>query len=91
MAELRGTILYFDEVLTMSARMAASTGDLTWESRYLKYEIQLDKAIQRLKKLSMDTINHKFAENTDIANIKLVVLEKKAFNLAAPPWSRQGA
>ena len=28
-------IVYFDEVLTMSARMAAATGQLAWESRYL--------------------------------------------------------
>ena len=35
MTELRGTILHFDEVLTMSAYMAASTGDLMWERRYL--------------------------------------------------------
>ena len=56
MAELRGTILHFNEVLTMSARMAASTGDLMWEKRYLKYESQLDEIIQRLKRISRDTI-----------------------------------
>ncbi len=82
MAELRGTILHFNEVLTMSARMAASTGDLMWEKRYLKYESQLDEIIQRLKRISRDTIKYKFAEKTDIANTELVILEKKAFNLA---------
>ena len=81
MAELRGTILHFDEVLTMSARMAAETGDLMWESRYLKHETQLDEAIQRLKNISQDTIKYKFAGKTDIANIELVALEKQAFNL----------
>ena len=81
MAELRGTILHLDEVLTMSAHMAASTGDLMWERRYLKYESQLDETIHRLKMISQDTIKYKFAEKTDIANAELVALEKQAFDL----------
>lgn len=32
--ELRGSIIHLDEVLTMSARMAAATGDPRWEKRY---------------------------------------------------------
>ena len=32
--ELAGRILYLDEVLTMSAHMAAVTGDLNWRDRY---------------------------------------------------------
>ncbi len=32
--ELRGRIIYLDEVLTMSARMAVASGDAAWESRY---------------------------------------------------------
>ena len=44
--ELRGTILYLDEVLTMSVRMAAATGDLAWEQRYRRYQSQLDAAIK---------------------------------------------
>ena len=43
--ELRGTIIQLDEVLTMSVRMAAATGDLMWEQRYRRYEPQLDAAI----------------------------------------------
>ena len=44
--QLRGTIIHLDEVLTMSARMAAATGDLAWEERYRQYEPQLDAAIK---------------------------------------------
>ena len=33
-ARLQGTIIHLDEVLTMSARMAALTGDGQWERRY---------------------------------------------------------
>lgn len=42
---LQGDILHLDEVLTMSARMAAASGDLQWEDRYQKYEPKLDRAI----------------------------------------------
>ena len=39
--ELRGIIVHLDEVLTMSARMAAATGDIKWEKRYRKFEPKL--------------------------------------------------
>ena len=45
--ELRSTIVHLDEVLTMSARMAAATGDPQWEARYRKFEPQLDQRDQR--------------------------------------------
>lgn len=44
--ELRGVIVHLDEVLTMSARMAAVTGDSRWEERYRQFEPQLDAAIK---------------------------------------------
>ena len=34
---LQGDILHLDEVLTMSARMSAASGDLQWEERYKKF------------------------------------------------------
>ena len=37
---LRGTITHLDEVLTMSARMAAVTGEPEWEERYQRFEQQ---------------------------------------------------
>ncbi len=40
---LSGIITHLGEVLTMSARMGAATGDLKWEERYLGFEPQLDK------------------------------------------------
>src|SRR6185369_12827507 len=50
--ELTGQIRYLDEVLTMSARMAAATGDLKWEKRYHDHEPQLDQVIKDLIVLS---------------------------------------
>ena len=44
--ELRGQIVYLDEVLTMSARMAALTGDLSWKERYDTFVVPLNGAIE---------------------------------------------
>ena len=48
--ELQGIITHLDEVLTMSARMAAATGDLAWEQRYLRFEPVLDDAIKEVNR-----------------------------------------
>src|SRR5438093_834754 len=50
--ELRGIIIHLDEVLTMSARMAAATGDLSWEQRYRQFEPQLDAAAKEAIQLT---------------------------------------
>lgn len=78
---LQGFIFQLDEVLTMSAKMAAATGDLRWESRYLEYESQLDSAIGELKRLAPDSQIEQFAGQTDAANRLLVQAEKRAFDL----------
>jgi len=79
--ELCGTITYLDEVLTMSARMAVSSGDLKWEERYLKYEPQLDSVIKEAKLIAPEIYISEAANQTDIANLKLVVMEKESFRL----------
>lgn len=81
--ELRGLIIYLDEVLTMSARMAASTGDLSWEKRYLKNESRLEDAIREVLDLQKDLVDsEKFPMKvTQEANLKLVKMEKDAFEL----------
>ena len=43
---LHGDIVHLDEVLTMSAKMGAASGDPKWEKRYLKYEPLLDVKIR---------------------------------------------
>src|SRR5688572_6796589 len=53
--DLRGTIIALDEVLTMSARMGAATGDSTWEARYLAFEPQLTGAIEEVLTLVDDS------------------------------------
>jgi PAS domain S-box-containing protein len=79
--ELSDRIVHFDEVLTMSARMAAATGDLQWEERYRHYEPQLDTAIKEAKLNTPDAFVSEAAARTEAANIKLVALENQAFDL----------
>ena len=65
---MAGEIVHLDEVLTMSARMAASTGSLKWEQRYGIFEPKLDKAIKRAIELAPEAYaNHPAA--TDAATL----------------------
>lgn len=75
---LQGIVMHFDEVLTMSARMAAVTGDTKWETRYRQFEPALDQAIKKLISLQPEQV--KAAEETDAANLKLVDMENEAFH-----------
>ncbi|MBD2176398.1 hypothetical protein H6F42_05625 [Pseudanabaena sp. FACHB-1998] len=78
--ELSGQIVHFDEVLTMSARMAAATGEPKWEERYLKYDPLLSAAIEESTKIAPEA----YKSNSEVineANNKLVNLEKKSFEL----------
>ena len=79
LVELAGRIVYLDEVLTMSARLAAATLDPAWEARYRRYEPQLDSAIKESLLLDPGVMGE-FASQTDVANQKLVEMEKRAFD-----------
>jgi twitching motility protein PilJ len=78
--ELSDKVVYLDEVLTMSARMAASTSDPKWENRYNEYVPQLESAISNLLK-DIPQSERFDSEQTDAANKKLVELETKVFDL----------
>jgi PAS domain S-box-containing protein len=78
---LHGMILRLDEVLTMSARMAAATGDSRWEQRYRRYDPQLDAAIAEAKALVPGGSSIAAIAGTDAANVKLVAMENSAFAL----------
>jgi len=79
--ELRGEIVRLDEVLTMSARMAAVTGDLSWEARYREFEPQLDALVKEAIRLTSESGSAEAAAQTDSANLKLVVMENQSFAL----------
>jgi signal transduction histidine kinase/ActR/RegA family two-component response regulator len=78
---LRGAIVHLDEVLTMSALMAATTGDERWERRYREFEPHLESAIQQALVLSPDKAAATVMAGTNAANAALVALETRAFEL----------
>lgn len=78
---LAGEITYLDEVLTMSARMAASTGDLAWEERYLAYVPVLDASIANAIEAAGNAPAVSGAVQTNLANLKLIEMEERAFEL----------
>jgi len=78
---VRGEIIHYDEILTMSTRMAVATGDPRWEQRYRESELLLNDAIQRAKELASEVFSQEASALTDIANQKLVVMENRAFDL----------
>ena len=73
-------ILYLDEVLTMSAKMAAETSDPYWEERYMKHVGVLDDVLGEVKNMAAGIFVARAAE-TEQANIKLVDMENEAFKL----------
>jgi PAS domain S-box-containing protein len=79
--ELVGIIFHYDEILTMSARMGAATGNLKWEERYREYEPQLDATIKETIVLSPEIFMSKAAIETNTSNIQLVTMENRAFQL----------
>ncbi|MEX2213749.1 MAG: PAS domain S-box protein [Phycisphaeraceae bacterium] len=86
---LSGTILHVDEVLTMSARMAAATGDPAWEQRYRAFEPQLSAAINEAIEVTADLDQARGSSQTDAANRRLIELENEAFVLVRAGQSEQ--
>ena len=74
--ELRGTIAHLDELLTMSARLAALSGDARWAARYDEAEPRLDAAIVEAVALATPQVASELARTTDAANRRLVQLER---------------
>ena len=78
---LSGKIVYLDEVLTMSSRLGAATGDPQWETRYRSFEPKLDETIQETIALATGPSVREGVEQTNVANRKLVELENRALAL----------
>lgn len=77
--EARLEIIHLDEVLTMSARMAAATGNDSWRVRYKNYEPVLTEAINRALSLAPTDAVRTAAHGTDLANTRLVEMEDESF------------
>lgn len=76
-----GRIMLLDEVLTMSARMCASTGDFNYEKRYDQFDPQLTTAIDAVRALLPQPEIEPLVKETDEANLALVKMERQAFAL----------
>ncbi len=74
-------IRHLDEVLTMSARMAAATGDEVWIDRYRRFEPELSALIAGAKLSTPVTDRIGGASVTEKANDALVNMEEASFEL----------
>ena len=77
-----GRIMQYDEVLTMSARMAAATGDFAYEKRYDEFDPILTMEIDEVRALLPQAEIALFVRETDDANNALVKMERQSFALA---------
>ena len=78
---LRGTIVHLDEVLTMSARMGAATGDPQWETRYREIDPGLSRALREALALAPQVGAAAVVRRTEAANTALVQIESRVFEL----------
>jgi two-component system chemotaxis sensor kinase CheA len=76
-----GRIMTLDEVLTMSARMASSAKDDSYETRYNEHVGELDTLIKSTLGLVPDEQVTRAVSTTDKANLRLVELETQSFQL----------
>ena len=75
-----GQIYHLDEVLTMSARLGAATGDARWEERYKTYAPKLDAAIEDALAFIPKGAKTE-GERLVAGNAALVAMELRAFQL----------
>ncbi len=76
-------VVYLDELLTMSARMAVVTGDPYWQKRWQDNLQPITDAITEAAKLAPDTFQAKGAQQTADANVALEKLETQAMDYLA--------
>ena len=76
-----GRIMQLDEVLTMSARMAAASGDASYEARYRRFEPELDRVIKETMAHVPLPSSLRDTQQTDEANQRLVEMEHRSFDL----------
>ncbi len=78
--QMAGKILLADEQLTTATLLAATTGDMSWVDRYDAKLPVIDQAIARAMALAPAEAAYRFDTETKLANDKLVVLERSAFD-----------
>ncbi|MFW6296318.1 MAG: methyl-accepting chemotaxis protein [Halothece sp.] len=77
--ELSRKIDYLDEALTMSARMAAVTGNQEWVERYNQFDSQLWVVLEEVTELIPSLFEGAANNELNDVSTKLLNLEKEAF------------
>ncbi len=80
--ELHSKIVYFDEILTMSAQLYVVTGDVSWKERYDEFRPKIAEAFNEAKDLAEISFLHDFIQQAQIINAKVYEMEKNAFDRA---------
>jgi diguanylate cyclase (GGDEF)-like protein len=75
-------IRYYDEVLTGSARLAAATGDASYERRYHDSAPELDAVIAELLRVARSPRAIVAINQTSAANQALIKMEERSFRLS---------
>jgi diguanylate cyclase (GGDEF)-like protein len=83
-------VRYYDELLTMSVRLAATSGDRTYRDRYEVAAPKLEEVLHDALRLVDDDVARTALKRTDAANTALVALEERAFERLAA-GDREGA
>jgi len=81
MTGLEGSAIYADEVLTMSANMAAATGQTKWVTRYEQFGRRTRPAVQENWHVSEEDTITEEAVLTGFAADKLAAIETEALEL----------
>ncbi len=77
--ELKGRIIFFDEVLSLSAQLLVATGEEEWRERYAEARPQLEAALIEVIEANPNTKSSASAAQTSSVNIFITDLENAAF------------
>ena len=80
-AELRGTLSYLNEWLTMSARMAAATGDQRWIDRFEEARPKLAAAVDEALASATPEVAAELATTTEESFNGLHTMQEAAFRM----------
>jgi diguanylate cyclase (GGDEF)-like protein len=80
-AEVTGEMLREDEILTMSANMAAATGDPRWALRYDAHVAVIDSTVERALRLAPTEAARRFSDAAKLSNDALLASETRVFAL----------
>ena len=82
-AELRGTIIYLAEWLTILAQMGATTGERPWTERYEQAALRLDAAILEASELATPERRTALASSMGEAHRDLAIMERRSLGLGS--------